>query len=87
MPLYEYHCQTDGTTLELLRPIADADKPIDDPEGKGRQFNRIHSTFAPQGGPPTATRVTGPASRGGSGGCCPCGKSHGGCARAIQHLD
>ena len=27
MPLYEYVCESDGTTIEVQRPMADADKP------------------------------------------------------------
>ena len=29
MPLYEYACDTDGSVIELLRPMADADKTDD----------------------------------------------------------
>lgn len=74
MPIYEYTCEQDGSVIELIRPMADADKPVPDPEGKGRTFVRKHSTFA-----------TGSAAAGGttsllSGqGCCPCGKTTGGC--------
>jgi putative FmdB family regulatory protein len=46
MPLYEYRCEEDGTTITLLRPMADADKPVEDPEGKGRTFKRAQSTFS-----------------------------------------
>ena len=49
MPLYEYVCESDGTVLELIRPMADADKPVPDPEGKGRRFVRKMSTFAAKG--------------------------------------
>ena len=28
MPLYEYTCQETGATIELIRPMADADKPL-----------------------------------------------------------
>lgn len=74
MPLYEYVCETDGEVIELLRPIADADKPVEDPKGLGRTFARRQSTFAAKGS----------ASSGGSlpmaGGCCPCGKNAGACS-------
>lgn len=73
MPLYEYVCQTDGEVIELLRPIADADKPVDDPKGSGRVFQRCQSTFAPKGGAGNGS----PAPS--AGGCCPCGKSAGAC--------
>ena len=50
MPLYEYRCEEDGTTITLLRSMADADKPVKDPEGKGRVFKRAHSTFSVSAG-------------------------------------
>ena len=53
MPIYEYKSLEDGETIELLRPMADADKPVDDPKGKGRRFVRAHSTFAVAGSPLT----------------------------------
>jgi putative FmdB family regulatory protein len=46
MPLYEYKCEEDGETITLLRSMAEADKPVDDPKGLGRKFVRVHSTFA-----------------------------------------
>lgn len=72
MPLYEYRCEDDGSTLTLLRSMAEADAPVEDPEGRGRAFQRIHSTFqvdsaVPRGG------FNGPP----AGGGCACG--HGGC--------
>lgn len=75
MPIYEYVCEADGTVLEALRSMADADKPLADPEGKGRRFVRKMSTFAAQGSP-GAGRGSGGSP---SGGCCPCGKSAGSC--------
>ncbi|HLO41448.1 MAG TPA: hypothetical protein VK176_10525 [Phycisphaerales bacterium] len=78
MPLYEYSNDQDGTILELIRPMSQADAPVEDPEGKGRVFRRIHSTFSAGGGSASAG-----SSGGGSlpmaGGCCPCGKSRGSC--------
>ncbi len=74
MPLYEYVSQTDGTVIELLRPIAQADDPVSDPEGKGRTFVRRHSTFA------TGAAASGASSSAPSGACCPCGKRPGSCA-------
>lgn len=74
MPLYEYVCEKDGTVIELMRPMAQADAPVADPEGKGRVFKRRHSTFA--SGPARAGRS--PASSGSA--CCPCGKPHGSCS-------
>ncbi|MFN0133078.1 MAG: hypothetical protein ACKVW3_11215 [Phycisphaerales bacterium] len=72
MPLYEYEAD-DGTVLELLRSAKDADKPVTDPDGKGRVFKRKHSVFASGG------------AGGGAGGghvhtgMCGCGKRQGGC--------
>jgi putative FmdB family regulatory protein len=71
MPIYEYKCEQDGTVLELIRPMADADAPVKDPEGKGRTFTRKHSTFSSGG--------AGERSLPAAGGCCPCGKTSGGC--------
>lgn len=78
MPLYEYFCEQDGTTIELIRPIAQADAPVEDPQGKGRVFARKLSTFAHQssGSAGTAARSV---SIGGGGGGCGCGKPHGSC--------
>jgi putative FmdB family regulatory protein len=71
MPIYEYVCEQDGTVIELLRPMAQADDPVADPDGRGRQFKRQHSTFA-SGGKGTDLLAR-------QGGCCPCGKRAGGC--------
>jgi putative FmdB family regulatory protein len=73
MPLYEYICDQDGTVIEAHRPMADADKPLPDPDGKGRTFKRQLSTFAARGSSPSASASL-PL-----GGCCPCGKPGGGC--------
>lgn len=78
MPLYEYVCETDGSRIELLRSMNEADKPVDDPEGRGRVFTRVQSTFAAQG----AGTAGGGSSLPVSGGCCPCGKTAGGCSRS-----
>ena len=74
MPLYEYVCEKDGTVLELMRPMDQADAPVEDPEGKGRRFVRQFSTFAAGWTCAGASRSV-PA----GGGCCPCGKNQGGC--------
>ncbi|MBS0192520.1 MAG: FmdB family zinc ribbon protein [Phycisphaerales bacterium] len=74
MPLYEYVCEADGSVLELIRPMSEADKPVPDPEGKGRCFVRKLSTFAAKGeGGSVPLGI-----RSGGGGCA-CGKPHGGC--------
>ncbi|TVQ55579.1 MAG: zinc ribbon domain-containing protein [Phycisphaerales bacterium] len=69
MPLYEYRCEEDGTTIELLRPMAEADAPVDDPSGRGRSFKRVQSSFL------TGESKTGRSDRNASrphGGGCPC---------------
>ncbi len=77
MPLYEYE-SPDGTRIELMRPMSEADAPVEDPEGKGRTFSRVLSAFAARGA------AAGGAGAGGgsavSGGCCPCGKQRGSCS-------
>ncbi len=80
MPLYEYVAQ-DGTVIELMRPMSDADKPVQDPDGKGRTFVRKHSTFAAKGG---GLPLAGGGGGGGGGGhvhsgSCGCGKPRGSC--------
>ncbi len=71
MPIYEYVCEQDGTHLELLRPMSEADAPVEDPQNKGRVFKRAMSV-------PNA-KTSGGGSGMSLGTCCPCGKSSGGC--------
>ncbi len=73
MPQYEYISDSDGAVITLLRPMADADKPVDDPEGKGRSFRRTLSVFGTRG----STGASGGHVH--SGGCCPCGKPQSQC--------
>lgn len=70
MPLYEYRCPDDGETVTLLRPMADADKPVDDPQGLGRSFARVQSTFAVGSGGSSEPSFKG----------CACGNPHGPCS-------
>lgn len=76
MPQYEYRCIEDGELMTLLRPMSEADAPVEDPTGRGRAFVRIHSTFSVSGAAPTA-----PASMPSMGGGCGCGNPHGPCGR------
>ena len=71
MPIYEYVCEQDGAVIELLRPIADADEPVEDPEGRDRTFTRRMSTFAAQSPSSAAPTQAG----------CRCGNPAGPCAR------
>lgn len=77
MPLYEY-VTDDGTRVELMRSMKDADKPVEDPDGKGRVFKRTLSIFSSGGG--SAGGSAG-ASAGGHvhSGTCGCGKRAGSC--------
>lgn len=75
MPQYEYECDADGEVLTLLRPMSQADDPVDDPRGLGRTFRRRHSVF----GVGVGVGVGAAASPPSSGGCCPCGKDFGAC--------
>lgn len=75
MPIYEY-VAADGTTIELVRPMKDADAPVSDPDGKNRKFKRSLSLFAPQGGTPGAGKGSGHVH---SGPMCGCGKRTGSC--------
>ena len=45
MPQYEYESIEDGEVITLLRSMSDADRPVEDPAGKGRTFKRRHSVF------------------------------------------
>jgi putative FmdB family regulatory protein len=50
MPIYEYICQDCGTRVEALRPMKDADAPIQCTTCRGdhttRQLSRIFATGA-----------------------------------------
>ena len=74
MPQYEYVCEADGEVITLLRPIKDADAPVEDPAGAGRTFARRHSVFGVAGSSVGATHVH-------TGACCPCGKAQSQCGR------
>ncbi len=74
MPLYEYICEQDGTVIELLRPMAQADAPVPDPDHKGRTFKRAQSAFATGGTKSTGGKGSLPISGG-----CGCGRPHGSC--------
>ncbi|MAC74346.1 MAG: zinc ribbon domain-containing protein [Phycisphaeraceae bacterium] len=72
MPIYEYESSEDGEVISLLRPMAEADEPVADPDGRNRTFRRRHSVFGVMtgnagGSPPP------------SEGFCPCGVAEGGC--------
>ena len=72
MPLYEYECSDTGEVLTLLRPMADADSPVEDPEGRNRTFVRRHSVFGVGAPTPSGNATPQPGS-------CPCGLKPGTC--------
>ncbi len=74
MPQYEYECVEDGEVLTLLRPMSEADAPVEDPEGQGRIFSRRHSVFGVGRGDSASSA---PATS--MEGFCPCGMRPGGC--------
>ncbi|MDP7070911.1 MAG: zinc ribbon domain-containing protein [Phycisphaerales bacterium] len=69
MPLYEYRCVEDGTLLTLLRPMREADAPVEDPEGLERTWERVQSLFSVDSPRDTPSSGTG----GCCGGGCGCG--------------
>ncbi len=73
MPLYEYVCEQDGEVIELRRPMADADAPVEDPRNQGRSFTRKLSAFAARSAD-TERSVPLPTSG------CPCGNPAGPCS-------
>ncbi len=71
MPIYEYECEEDGEVVSMLRPMAEADRPIEDPRGLGRSFKRRLSVF----GVGAAAEAVSPP------GTCPCGVDAARCGR------
>ena len=70
MPLYEYESAEDGEIITLLRPMADADSPVEDPSGRDRTFRRRHSVFGVGSGEGSSVASEAPPA-----GFCPCGKA------------
>ena len=77
MPLYEYVCEETGEVIELIRPMAHADRPVDDPQRKGRTFKRKLSTF--QAKADSGKRVPLPTPGNTPAGGCGCGNPTGPC--------
>lgn len=73
MPIYEYESSEDGEIISLLRPMAEADEPVVDPEGRNRTFRRRHSVFGVKSG--GGSQSSSPPSEG----FCPCGVAADGC--------
>ena len=74
MPQYEYECADDGEVLTLLRPMRDADLPVEDPDGRGRTFTRRHSVFGVGSSSPQQAQPSAPMP-----GSCACGLKPGTC--------
>ena len=77
MPLYEYESIEDGEVIELLRPMKDADAPVDDPAGRGRTFRRRMSVFGVSGAADPSASAAGGGHVHSAG--CGCGKPMGSC--------
>lgn len=78
MPIYEYEAVEDGEVIELMRPMKDADAPVEDPKGRGRTFRRKMSVFGVSG---AASAVASGAQTGGHvhSSSCGCGRPSGSC--------
>lgn len=76
MPIYEYEALEDGEVIEIMRPMKDADAPVEDPKGRGRTFRRKMSVFGVSG-------ASAPAASASAGhvhsSACGCGRPHGSC--------
>ncbi len=74
MPQYEYISEGESEVIVLLRPMSQADAPVEDPSGRGRTFRRKLSTFGVTGtqSPLSSAHVH-------QGACCPCGKPQSSC--------
>ena len=77
MPIYEYESIEDGEVIELMRPMKDADAPVNDPAGGGRTFRRKMSVFGVSGAAAAGAASAGPAHVHSAG--CGCGRPHGSC--------
>jgi hypothetical protein len=60
-----------------MRPMKDADAPIDDPKGKGRTFRRKMSVFGVSGAAAAGAVASAPAHVHSSS--CGCGRPQGSC--------
>lgn len=73
MPVYEYECSDCERVTEALRPIRDADEPIDCEHCGGRRTHRAHSVFAAgaSSGSDQSLPMAGCGRCGEAGGSCP----------------
>jgi len=77
MPLYEYYCADCRTKFDALRPMSQADAPIQCKECEGMRTSRALSLFAAhRPSPGNVSQSSAPLT--GGGGCCGgmCGCAH-----------
>ncbi|MCE9591897.1 MAG: zinc ribbon domain-containing protein [Planctomycetes bacterium] len=74
MPVYEYHCEKCDKSVEMIRPMRDADAPVKcEGCGQSRSMKRLHSTFATTTGGGGSQASPAP-------GCGRCGDPRGSCS-------
>ena len=80
MPLYEYYCADCQTKFATLRPMSQADDPLQCKNCEGMRTSRALSLFAAhiKGERNTSSTTAG---NGGGGGGCACGGGGCGCGR------
>jgi len=78
MPIYEYEAVEDGEVIDLMRPMKDADAPVEDPKGRGRTFRRKMSVFGVSGAASAASSGAQPSGHVHSS-ACGCGRPNGSC--------
>jgi putative FmdB family regulatory protein len=75
MPLYEYYCSHCHTKFDALRPMKDADTPIQCEHCGSQRTARVLSVaFVSSGASQSGERATGGGCA--CGGACSCGHSH-----------
>jgi putative FmdB family regulatory protein len=71
MAAYEFYCSDCRSSFEVLRSMADADKPLQCAScGSDKHVNRAISTFAVLAGGRGTDAASLPVVAGGGGGCC-----------------
>ena len=74
MPVYEYYCSNCRAKFEALRPMREADAPIQCEHCDSKRTARVPSVFfASSGGKPVEGTGGGGCA---CGGACSCGHSH-----------
>lgn len=73
MPLYEYYCADCHSKTEVLRPMSQADEPMECPMCHSRRTSRklsVFSAFSKTGGNGSTQAISG------TGGCGSCSGGH-----------